>query len=320
MSTLSEAFIKAYGRQQGIPAPHVSLSPSVSKAAPVRVDSTPAKRPAAAAVAFEPPSLETLQTYRGAANEAPLAGSPKGVAVTRTPAVEPLAAMAFRAESLEAALEVEQFDWPETSDRLREAAAEQLTAWMRQFAGSKSTFMVTSQRRGEGRSTVLLAVARHLALASQGAKVVLIDADFERPQLAQMLGVAVQIGWEDAFAGRQPLAEALVESTADRVTLLPLREAVSAKQVLANGARLTATLRSLKQHFDFVCLDAGPLADAGDLVQSAVFGPETGADRALLVRDLRQKEHEDNAALGRRLAQLGVAHWNLVENFVQAAA
>ncbi|HVX62307.1 MAG TPA: hypothetical protein VHC19_16945, partial [Pirellulales bacterium] len=310
MSTLSEAFIKAYQRQQIIPAPHIALTP-----APGSTQTQTAPQRAAQPAAREQPTAHGIPAARqpreislGPSERAPQANdlAAKDVpspARQSLPSTAPKPATTTAAEALQAALEVEQFDWPEPADALRAAAVEQWTTWQRQFAAGAKTWMVTSQYRGEGRTTVLLAAARHLALAGQGVRVVLVDADFERPQLAQQLGVAVQIGWEDVFADRQPLAEALVESTSDRVTLLALREPVAARDVLAGGVRLTASLRSLRQHFDFVCIDAGPLADAADMVQSTVFGLETGIDAALMVRDLRRADGEESAVLGRRLAQ-----------------
>lgn len=333
MSTLSEAFIKAYQRQQVIPAPHIPLGQGAGQTQEKAAQTSPAPQHAAQLAAKEQPAAQETPAVKqqpcliadaspSSARENDLPGgaaSPPPATRAISPSVVTNSAGTPAAESLQAALEVEQFDWPETAEALREGAVEQLNSWQRQFTDGAKTLMVTSQFRGEGRTTVLLAVARHLALSGQGVKVVLVDADFERPQLAQRLGVAVQIGWEDVFAGHQPLAEALVESTADRVTLLALREPVAARKVLPGGIRLTASLRSLQEHFDFICLDAGPLADAADMVQSTVFGLETGIDAALLVRDLRRSDCEESAVLGRRLGQLGVEHWDLVENFVQAA-
>jgi hypothetical protein len=314
MSTLNQAFIKAYQRQSVIPAPHLSFPPSGGANAEVTLESDLLKATSPDDTVTDAGILPS--DFADDAISLPM--------VENAVALPPLVASPQRSaspEPLRAALEVEQFDWPEASESLREAAADQFRIWAAQFtSGRITTLLVTSQQRSEGRTTVLLAAVRHLALNAPGAKVVLVDADFDRPQLAQRLGVAVQIGWEDVFAGNQPLAEALVESTADQVTLLALRDAIPARKVLANSTRLTATLRSLKQHFDYVCLDAGPLADAADMVQSAVFGAETGIDAALVVRDLRQSRCEENAVVGRRLAELGVGHWDLVENFTQAAA
>ncbi len=315
MSTLNQAFIKAYQRQSIIPAPHLSFPPSDARA---NVEATPEGDSLTATSADDTATAPGTAPSDFADDTVSL---PMVAAAVAPPVLMASPQRSASPEPLRAALEVEQFDWPEASESLREAAADQFRIWAAQFTSARTTtLLVTSQQRSEGRTTVLLAAVRHLALNAPGAKVVLVDADFDRPQLAPRLGVAVQIGWEDVFAGNQPLAEALVESTADQVTLLALRDVIPARKVLANSTRLTATLRSLKQHFDYVCLDAGPLADAADMVQSAVFGAETGIDAALVVRDLRQSHCEENAVVGRRLAELGVGHWDLVENFTQAAA
>ncbi|HXT57936.1 MAG TPA: hypothetical protein VN699_04845 [Pirellulales bacterium] len=298
MSTLDRSFIKAYQKQRVIPAPHVAFPAQDAETLAIMApDALRLSLPPMPAVDL-PPRAETAVV-------APLA-----VAAT------PKAARADR--PLQAALEVEQFDWPETAEGLRLSSADYFDAWGRQFGAERTvTWIIASQARGEGRTTVLLAAAHHLALLAREPKIVLVDADFERPQLAQRLGVALEVGWEDVFAGEQPLSEALVESSADRVTLLALRRAVPEEQILAGGAKLTAALRSLQQNFDFVCIDAGPFGERADAVQTAVFGREAGIDAALVVRDARRPSNEENAATGRRLAQFGIGHWDLVENFVR---
>jgi Mrp family chromosome partitioning ATPase len=230
------------------------------------------------------------------------------------PAPEPdLAALPVRA-----ALEVEQFDWPETVETLRLSSVDYFDAWSEQFSDQRGvTILAASDARGAGRTTVLLAAARHLSLSRPEAKIVLVDADFRHPELAARLGVALEIGWEDVFSGSQPLAEALVESNADRVTLLPLAAELDEERLLAGAERLRESLSSLQRSFDFVCIDAGPLADAACAADLAAFGKETKIDAALIVRDMRRGGDEDHSAIGRRLAQLGVRHWDLVENFVQ---
>ncbi|HVW35989.1 MAG TPA: hypothetical protein VHB99_01750, partial [Pirellulales bacterium] len=84
-----------------------------------------------------------------------------------------------------AALEVEQFDWPETVETLRLASVDYFNAWSEQFDdGPGVTVLAASDARGAGRTTVLLAAARHLSLARPAARIALVDADFRHPELA----------------------------------------------------------------------------------------------------------------------------------------
>jgi hypothetical protein len=120
--------------------------------------------------------------------------------------------------------EVDHFLWPETCDKLlsdshsyfQEAGQKLLAA---RQDGLKS-LAVTGSRRGEGRSTVALSLARCAAKA--GLSVAVVDADFARPQLAEMIGLEVSHGWQDAALGKIPLSEAAIKSLEDKVTVLPL--------------------------------------------------------------------------------------------------
>jgi Mrp family chromosome partitioning ATPase len=326
MSTLDRAFIRAYQKQRVIPAPHVAFP--AAKAAEA-IDSAPVE-----SLAVEPLAIDTLPVKPLPGEPSPLepetaqlpaAPSAEAAAPRATieppeleqPVFEPAAAETAPETALvRAALEVEQFDWPETVETLRQSSIDYFNAWSEQFSAQRSvTIVAASEARGAGRTTVLLAAARHLSLVRPEARIALVDADFRNPELAVRLGVALEIGWEDVFAGEDPLAEALVESNADRVTLLPLAAAVDDERLVAGADRVRESLSRLQQSFDFVCIDAGPLDSAADL---AAFGQELKIDAALIVRDMRRGGDEDNSTIGRRLAQLGVRHWDLVENFVQA--
>ena len=293
MSTLDQAFIRAYQKRRVIPAPHVAFPPASET-----LDVRPAPPSRLAPVAIEQ------------------AKPPENSVSTAAPAAISPAALP-QLKAVRAALEVEQFDWPETVEALR-SSSDYFAAWGEQFSGERSfTILTASGARGVGRTTALLAAARHLSLSRPAAKIALVDADFRRPQLSSRLGVAVEIGWEDVFSGEQPLAEALVESNADRVTLLPLRGELEVSQFFACAGRLGESLHALQQSFDFVCIDAGPLTEASDAVERELLGRAAKIDAALVVRDMRQAGDADNSAIGRRLAEMGVWHWDLVENFVQ---
>ena len=67
--------------------------------------------------------------------------------------------------------------------------------------------VVTSARRGEGKTATCVALAR--SLASAGSKVVLVDLDLRRPGAHLRLGEANEAGAIDVLASRRPLGEAL---------------------------------------------------------------------------------------------------------------
>src|SRR4029453_13929398 len=119
--------------------------------------------------------------------------------------------------------EVDRFQWPITVERL----VSDKDGYFAQASGrlpppvhdGLRTLAVSGSRRGEGRTTLALALAR--CAAKGGIQVAVIDADFARPQLAARLGLEANHGWQDTAPGRVPLSEAAGRSLADNITILP---------------------------------------------------------------------------------------------------
>ena len=226
------------------------------------------------------------------------------------------AASANSTRTLIPTFEVPRFAWPVLVRNLISSSLSEFTALGTELASrageGRKTLLVSSSRRGEGRSTLILALA-HVA-AAKGLRVALVDADFQHPQLAELLNVVPQVGWEDVLSGAQPLAEALVESVEEQITLLPLAEPIEELSTLAGG-RAGVSLSELRENFDLVLVDAGPLDTDGAAIDLA--GALVGAriDDALVVRETGRTSDDQVQAAGRRLAAAGIGRWEVVENF-----
>jgi Mrp family chromosome partitioning ATPase len=117
--------------------------------------------------------------------------------------------------------------------------------------------LFTSCHRAEGRTTLVLTLAR--ALARRPGRCLLVDADLTGPMLARQLGLRPAIGIDGVVERGSPLAEALCEAVDDHLTLLPLRAAVARpREFLASPAWSVAMAR-LRREFDLVLLDGSPL-------------------------------------------------------------
>ena len=142
--------------------------------------------------------------------------------------------------------EVANFTWPELTDVLLDAASAQFRTAASDLAEAcrrhRKLVSITAARRGEGCTIIALALAK--ALAEQQQRVILVDAHFEAPGLADNLGLAAQVGLEDTLTGEKPLVEALVESLEDRVVVLPLRQPAASDWRLSI-ARLKSSLDEL---------------------------------------------------------------------------
>jgi Mrp family chromosome partitioning ATPase len=212
--------------------------------------------------------------------------------------------------------EIDKFHWPRTCERLfadgqgyLAQAGDKLQAAMQD--GLK-VLAITGSRRGEGRSTLALCLAR--AAANTGIQVAVMDADFARPQLGSKVGVDIAHGWQDAALGKIPLSEAAVKSVADNVTLLPLESSAPTRALSLADGRVTATIRAAAATFELLIIDLGPLSTGTALE----FPPGEGCpfDAAIVVRDLRFATAAESEAIGHTLHDAGIEAVGIAENFV----
>jgi protein-tyrosine kinase len=171
---------------------------------------------------------------------------------------------------------------------------------------------VTSRHRGEGRTTMLLTLAK--LLAGRGIRVAMIDGDFHNPQLARQLGILPESGWEDVLSGRLPLPEVLIESNEDQITLLPLRAAVHKSDALTRGPRTASTFDALRHSYQLVLVDVGTLSErARDVAPLLAAG---SFNAAILMRDIRMTSPKELADAAQRLLDAGIQTYGIAENFV----
>jgi protein-tyrosine kinase len=117
--------------------------------------------------------------------------------------------------------------------------------------------LFTSCHRAEGRTTLVLTVAR--ALARHPGKTLLVDADLTGPMLARQLGLRPKLGLDDVVEGGQALADALIASPDDNLNILPLRSAVARPKAFLSSAAWSCTMARLRLEYDLVMIDGSPL-------------------------------------------------------------
>jgi Mrp family chromosome partitioning ATPase len=218
--------------------------------------------------------------------------------------------------------QVDHFTWPRLCRRLIARAAEELDrladALLAANVQGQKVLAIGGCRRGEGATTLLLCAARRLA--ERGIKPVLVDADLVRPRLAKRLGVKPQFGWDEtAEEDGRPLDQAIVEATTNNVALLPAREpSAESHRPPGDASRLPACLGILREHYDMVLVDLGPLEDArladGDWSRTA-----RSIDALVLVHNPRITSTEQLTAFQEQVAAAGIAVAGIVENFVVEA-
>lgn len=140
----------------------------------------------------------------------------------------------------------------------------------------RKVIVVTSALPGEGKTTTIVNLA--IALASVGARVLLMEADLRRPKVADLLGIERTVGLTNVLSGRasadqviQPWAEGALDVMASG----PLPPNPS--ELLASR-HMNDLLVELRRHYDVVLIDTPPLLPVTD---AAAISPAT--DGAILV-------------------------------------
>ncbi|MGE3408360.1 MAG: AAA family ATPase [Pirellulales bacterium] len=213
--------------------------------------------------------------------------------------------------------EVDRLPWPQICQSLGRAAEGELSlaadeVLARSRRGEKM-ILVTSQRRGEGRTTMTLCLARQLA--ARNLRVALVDADFAKGQLVRQLKLLPQAGWEQVLRGEIALDEALVESMEDRLVVLPLQGPVTDWQLLTGTAHLTRSLEQMRDEYDIVLVDAAPLEDDSQGLARLIGA--TRFQSAIVVQDVRAETSAANEELFSQLR--AIPRVEVAKNFVAAA-
>ncbi|HEY4761310.1 MAG TPA: hypothetical protein VIH42_12075 [Thermoguttaceae bacterium] len=217
-------------------------------------------------------------------------------------------------------LQVDHFAWPKVCLRLETTAPVELNRLTEALLALRQKGMrvvaMGGPQRGEGATTLLLCAARQLV--SRSMKTVIVDADLGEPQLAKRLGLLPQLGWEDVAAGRQPVEEVLVESTADNLVVLPVCTPFSVSDLsVESQRRMIESLDTLRKNFDLALMDLGPLENPQSLNDLAAGGLNCSIDAVMLVYNIGKTQTASLEAAQQSLASTGVAVAGVIENFVR---
>ena len=210
--------------------------------------------------------------------------------------------------------EVDRFVWPPTCRRLLESENHYFQHVGGRLRAATDTahhlVMIAGCRRGEGRTTLAMCLAR--AAAQAGVSVALVDAHLQNPQLGNRLGVDPPCGWLEVVEGTTALGEAAVKSLEDDLTLFPLTRAGRADVPLGDP-RVLHLLRTIARHYRLVVVDTGPLESHDHPLLAA--GDGSSIDAAILVRDVRHTTEQEARAKAQQLQRAGIAAVGIAENF-----
>ncbi len=203
--------------------------------------------------------------------------------------------------------------WPETVRALERAHGDRFEALASALIASRDdrgtkVLLFTSCHRGEGRTTLVLALSR--ALARRPGRTLLVDGDLGGPMLARSLGIRPLVGLDDVVEHDKMLADALIEAPDDHLTILPLRLAVSRPREFLASIEWTRLMTRLRREFDLVLVDGGPLF-AGMSASTL----HTGMDAVVLVHHKARTSERTLSRATHILDDAGVPLLGLAETF-----
>lgn len=120
--------------------------------------------------------------------------------------------------------------------------------------GYKS-FMITSAYENEGKTSVAANLA--LALAKNGHKTVLVDADFNKPAVFKIFDLDGSKSLNNAIEGTSSWKSQVV-SDRSGLDLLPCSQDTLKSEILTNSKMLEAIMKELREEYEFVIVDTSP--------------------------------------------------------------
>ncbi|MEL7453045.1 MAG: GNVR domain-containing protein, partial [Pseudomonadota bacterium] len=119
------------------------------------------------------------------------------------------------------------------------------------------TVAVTSSLPNEGKTSITYCLGRMSAMA--GAKTVIIDGDFRRRQLTDVIGFEPERGFIEHLFGEVSLEDATYIDEQTGLHILPLTNARNTPRDVFGSRAFDALLNDLKKTYDLIVIDTGPI-------------------------------------------------------------
>ncbi len=160
------------------------------------------------------------------------------------------------------------------------------------------TMIVTSAHPGEGKSITSANLA--IAMALQGKRVILADADLRRPSVHRMFRLEGEPGLTSVLAGEVSLEDALHPTAIEGLTVLCCGALPPNPPELLNSQAMMDLMALMREHADLIVFDTPPTIPVTDaqvlasVTDGAVLVVEAGQSRKAAVkhaRDLLAQTH-----------------------------
>jgi len=129
------------------------------------------------------------------------------------------------------------------------------------WADETRTISITSTVPQEGKTLATTNLA--VALAEEGMKVLLVDADIWRGRVHDVFGISRTPGLAELLRGEANRKDCVRETSVEGLSILPRGESGPSPSLLKRRGALKKTLEGLAPDFDVVLVDGPPVLAAG---------------------------------------------------------
>ena len=167
--------------------------------------------------------------------------------------------------------------------------------------GVGQLLVITSAQPSEGKTTMAINTA--VALAEDGTKVLLIDADLRHPSVAHHLGIEGAAGLAHVLSGQMGPKDVVQSYWKTNLHILPGGKRPANAGVLLNSETMKLMVEQALTQYDYVIIDTAPLTVSND---GAVFGRWAKGLLLVVSRNVCEKKSLQEAADTLATAQVPV--------------
>lgn len=160
---------------------------------------------------------------------------------------------------------------------------------------------ITSSGQNEGKSVTAVNLA--ISLAKNGGKVILIDCDLRLATIAKKLKIKQKPGLTNLLFGLNSALDVICHHPSG-IDVIPSGDLPPNPSETLGSSRMATVLEFLKNHYDYVILDAPPV---GIVTDAAVLAPKVSGIILVVRQGLTRYEEIDEA-----IQKLKIANGNIL--------
>lgn len=139
-------------------------------------------------------------------------------------------------------------------------------------------FNFSCSRGSEGVSTILINLLNYAKLHKRENKILVIDANFQRPVLHKVFNISNQAGLADALNSRSDVSEVCIHLKETDITVMPAGPEHGTLSGSIEQKLFIEVLDACREKYDLIFIDSSPILTSSDALSTA-----TSADLTFLI-------------------------------------